>query len=153
MGTRRHGRELALQALYGMEVGGNAPATSGDLWRHGEEPEEARTFAADLVRGVCEERARIDALIAASSEHWKLGRLSSVDLNILRVATYELLRQGDVPARVVIDEAIEIAKRFGSEDSAGFINGVLDDVALRVGAKGRRDGARPRPLPIPGEDP
>ena len=135
MGSRRRGRELALQTLYGKELGGDALGPAEDLLHRFEEPEEARTFAAELVRGVEEERERIDRLIADSSEHWKLGRLSSVDVNILRVATYELLHFAEVPARVAIDEAIEIAKRFGSDDSPAFVNGVLDHVAASVGAK------------------
>ena len=84
-----------------------------------------------------EERSRVDELIASCSENWRLGRLSHVDRNILRVATYELLRRRDVPASVAIDEAIEIAKRFGSDESATFVNGVLDSVAVTVGAKER----------------
>ena len=140
MGSRRRGRELALQALYGVELGGDPLGPADDLLHRFDEAEEARTFAAELVSGVAAARERIDALIAASSEHWKLGRLSSVDLNILRVATYELLHHSEVPARVAIDEAIEIAKRFGSDDSPAFVNGVLDHVAASVGAKAGRDG-------------
>jgi len=137
MGTRRKGRELALQALYqvdllGEESGGAAVRA---FWEACEAPAEARTFGEELFRGVLGERARIDELIGASSENWRLGRLSHVDRNILRVGTYELLCRRDVPASVAIDEAIEIAKRFGSDDSATFVNGVLDHVAETVGAK------------------
>lgn len=135
MGARRKGRELAIQALYQMELTGDSSITSvEDCLRHFGGGEEARSFGSDLAQGVLAERQRIDALIAASSEHWRLGRLSNVDLNILRVATYELLCNR-VPASVAIDEAIEIAKRFGSADSPVFVNGVLDHVAATVGVK------------------
>lgn len=138
MGMRRKGRELALQALYQVDVLGDDTGNGvRTFWEHCEAPAEARTFGEDLVGGVLEERARIDALIAASSENWRLGRLSHVDRNILRVATYELLCRRDVPATVAIDEAIEIAKRFGTDESATFVNGVLDHIASAVGAKER----------------
>jgi N utilization substance protein B len=124
-----------LQALYQMEVSDRpSSGAARDLWRHFGEPEEAQRFAAELVEGVLERRERIDALIAASSEHWRLSRLPQVDRNILRVATYELLCRPDVPASVAIDEAIEIAKRFGSDESPQFVNGVLDHVATTLGA-------------------
>ena len=136
MGTRRRGRELALQALYQMEVAEpGSIAAARNLWSHFGEPEETQRFAAELVEGVLEHRERIDALIVASSEHWRLSRLPQVDRNILRVATYELLGCPDVPASVAIDEAIEIAKRFGSDESSQFVNGVLDHIAASLGAR------------------
>jgi len=136
MGTRRKGRELALQALYQVDLLGEQAGQGVDaFWEVCEGPADAKSFGEELVRGVLSERARIDELIAGSSDNWRLGRLSHVDRNILRVATYELLCRRDVPASVAIDEAIEIAKRFGSDDSATFVNGVLDHVAETVGAK------------------
>lgn len=141
MGTRRRGRELAIQALYKVELTGDCSSESlDDFLSDFGGPQEVRTFGGELARGVLAERERIDALIAGSSEHWRLGRLSNVDLNILRVATYELMCSR-VPASIAIDEAIEIAKRFGSADSPMFVNGVLDHVATTVGAK-EREGAR-----------
>jgi N utilization substance protein B len=138
MGMRRKGRELALQALYQIDVrGDDAESALRLFWDHCDAPADARSFAEQLVDGVLEERARVDELIASCSENWRLGRLSHVDRNILRVGTYELLRRRDVPASVAIDEAIEIAKRFGSDESATFVNGVLDSVAASVGAKER----------------
>jgi N utilization substance protein B len=136
MGTRRKGRELALQALYQVDLLGDESGPAVDaFWESCDGPSDAKSFGVELVRGVLTERARIDELIGASSDNWRLGRLSHVDRNILRVATYELLRRRDVPASVAIDEAIEIAKRFGSDESATFVNGVLDHVAEIVGVK------------------
>jgi N utilization substance protein B len=144
-GARRRGRELALQALYQLDVtGGQSQTVAADLWRYFDEPEsapapdEARAFATELVCGVLEARERVDGLIAAAAEHWRLERLSQIDRNILRIGAYELLCRPDVPASVAIDEAIEIAKRFGSDDSGAFVNGVLDQVATVVGVKERR---------------
>jgi len=87
-----------------------------------------RDFARELVDGVRENRERIDALIAASAEHWRLPRLSRVDLNLLRLTTFELLGRPDIPPPVAINEAIEIAKKFGTKESSRFINGVLDRI-------------------------
>jgi N utilization substance protein B len=135
---RRKGRELALQALYQLDLCGDDSAGAvRAFWEHCEAPDDARSFGADLVGGVLEERPRIDELIAASSDNWRLGRLSHVDRNILRVATYELLCRRDVPASVAIDEAIEIATRFGADESPTFVNGGLDQIAVTVGAKER----------------
>jgi N utilization substance protein B len=137
MGTRRKGRELALQALYQVDLLGeeSGGAAVDAFWEACEAPAEAKSFGEELFGGVRSERERVDELIAASSDNWRLGRLSHVDRNILRVATYELLCRRDVPASVAIDEAIEIAKRFGSDDSATFVNGVLDHVAETLGVK------------------
>ena len=170
MGTRRAARELALQALYQLDVAGagdtgvalfwsradaereEAERESAHAGRRGPGASEARraqsaraldgppgdqvqAFARELVDGVAAHRERIDALIAASAEHWRLPRLSRVDLSLLRLATFELLARADIPASVTIDEAIEIARRFGSEDSPAFVNGVLDHIALVLGVK------------------
>ena len=97
--------------------------------------EEIEVFAHELVDGVAAHRERIDALIAASAEHWRLPRLSRVDLNLLRLATFELLGRSEIPTSVTINEAVEIARRFGSEDSAAFVNGVLDHIAEVLGVK------------------
>jgi N utilization substance protein B len=101
-----------------------------------------RSFARELVDGVREHRERIDALIGESAEHWKLPRLSRVDLNLLRLATFELLARADIPASVTINEAIEIARRFGTDESAAFVNGVLDHIAGVLGVKDKTGGPR-----------
>jgi transcription antitermination protein NusB len=137
MGTRREARELALQALYQLDVTGEGDDASGlaVFWTHFDAPDDVRAFARELVQGVREHRDRIDALVGESTEHWRLPRLSRVDLNLLRLATFELLARPDIPASVTINEAIEIARRFGSDDSAAFVNGVLDHVAQVLGVK------------------
>ena len=140
MGTRREGRELAVQALYQLEVtSDDAGVRLETFWAHFNADDASRGFARALVNEVQGERRRIDSLIADAAEHWRVGRLSKIDLSVLRVATCELLSADDVPTRVSIDEAIEIARRFGSEDSASFVNGVLDRIAEVLGVKGRGD--------------
>jgi N utilization substance protein B len=130
MGSRRKGRELALQALYQIEMTGDASGAAVDRFlNHFEGSGQAKDFARRLVSGVISQQPRIDRLIEKSTEHWKLMRLAKVDLMILRMATYELVFCPDIPFQVSLDEAIEIGKRFGTTDSATFINGVLDHVA------------------------
>jgi N utilization substance protein B len=136
MGTRRKGRELALQALYQIEMTGDqSPGALERFLSHFEGSAKAREFARRLVSGVVSRREEIDRLIEQSAEHWKLARMAKVELTILRMATYELLFCPDIPLNVSLDEAIEISKRYGSEDSAAFINGILDQVAHSSGAK------------------
>lgn len=129
-GTRRKGRELALQALYQIEITNDPSVGAVELFlRHFEGTSQAKEFARRLVSGVVSQRPAIDQKIEQCTENWKLVRLAKVDLVILRMATYELMFCPDIPNAVSLDEAIEIGKRFGSADSANFINGVLDQVA------------------------
>jgi N utilization substance protein B len=141
MGARRKGRELAMQALYQTDVHGDAvaPATLRLFFEHCEGSAEAKRFAVTLVDGVRDQRAQIDALIAEVSEHWRFERLSRVDLNVLRVATHELMTRS-APTSVVLNEAIEIARRFGTEESAVFVHALLDQIAARLGV--REDATR-----------
>ena len=148
MSSRRRGRELALQALYKLDMLGeaSAPGSLGLFWDHCVPDDvvrggETEQFARSLVAGVDDNRARIDELIEAAAEHWRLPRLSRVDLNLLRLAVFELLERAEIPAAVTINEAIEIARRFGSEDSPAFVNGVLDHIAGVLGVKGREGRA------------
>jgi transcription antitermination protein NusB len=135
-GTRRKGRELALQALYQIEITNDPSAGAVELFlRHFEGTAQAKEFARRLVSGVVSQRPAIDRTIEQSTENWKLARLAKVDLVILRLATYELMFCPDIPNAVSLDEAIEIGKRFGSADSAHFINGVLDQVAQSAKAQ------------------
>jgi N utilization substance protein B len=134
VGRRRKAREVALQFLYQLDLSGETgPAASEDeFWsRHPVDP-GARLFADELVRGTKENQAKIDALIAQFTEHWDLDRMAVVDRNILREAVYELLWHPEVPAKVAINEAIEIAKKFGTAESSRFINGVLDRIAREL---------------------
>lgn len=134
--TRRKGRELALQALYQIEITGDASIGAVDLFlEHFEGNAAAKEFARRLVSGVVSQSSDIDRRIAECTENWRLERLAKVDLVVLRMATYELVFCPDIPSRVSLDEAIEIGKRFGSADSATFINGVLDHVAQASDAK------------------
>src|SRR5206468_1502521 len=137
MGSRREARELALQALYQLDVAGEGDPGLALFWSYFDAEREVQAFARELVEGVAAHRERIDALIAASAEHWRLPRLSRVDLSLLRLATFELLARPDIPPSVAIDEAIEIARRFGSEDSPAFVNGVLDHIAQVLGVKAK----------------
>ena len=133
---RRKGRELALQALYQIEITGDGSARAVDMFLgHFEGNATAKDFARQLVSGVLSQRAEIDGRIEQSTENWKLTRLAKVDLVLLRMATYELIFCPEIPASVSLDEAIEIAKRFGTGDSPAFINGVLDQVARAGGIK------------------
>jgi N utilization substance protein B len=133
---RRRARELALQLLYQHEHTGadlDAMQTDFDEWTSA--PEEVREFADFLLRGTLANLESLDEELARQTAHWRLERLAAVDRNILRLAMFELTNEPDTPPAVVIDEAIEIAKRFGAEESGRFVNGVLDGfIKRRAGA-------------------
>lgn len=130
MGARREGRELALQALYAIDVNPVDLRTAfKQLWEAQRAPHGIREFTEKLVSGVVDHRAEIDTLINEKSKNWTLGRMAKVDLNILRIAAYELLYCQDIPRNVTINEGIEVAKKFGTEESPAFINGILDEIA------------------------
>ncbi len=130
MGTRRQAREHALSILYQIDISKSSPEEALRLfWKDDPADADVMEFARTLVRGAVEHRGRIDELIADASTNWKLPRMSYVDRNILRLATFELLELDDVPPMVSVNEAIELGKRYGTTDSGGFINGVLDRVA------------------------
>lgn len=144
MGTRHLGRELALKALYQIDLRGSAATDDLAVFFEAFPAGEAeRKFAVSLVLGVRGEQEALDAQIAAVLEHWSIGRLSRVDHNILRLAIYELQRMEDIPARVTIDEAIELAKTYGDQESGRFVNGVLDQVAARLGLKEKGEESNP----------
>ena len=127
---RSKARERALQALYQIDVAaeGIDEALSA-FWRSFEPVErEVRDLAEGLVRGVAEHRRVVDEAIEGASSNWRLDRMAKVDRNVLRLAVFELL-QTDVPMKVVINEAIELGKKYGSESSGAFVNGVLDRIA------------------------
>lgn len=140
MGPRHQGRELALKALYRIDICGGA---SNDeltaLFESFPAEDSARRFAVQLVEGVRSDLPTLDKHLADALEHWSIKRLSRVDHNVMRIALYELLRMDDIPARVTIDEAIELAKCYGDVESGRFVNGVLDEVAGRLGLKQKGD--------------
>jgi transcription antitermination protein NusB len=126
---RRKAREYALQILYALDLN---PAPTGDFlkvfWEMNETKPEIVEYATILVKGTLANQEKIDSLISTHSSHWKIDRMAATDRNILRIGTYELLEEQTVPPKAVINEAIEIAKKFGTTDSATFINGVLDSI-------------------------
>ena len=132
MGERRKGREFALQLLYQIDMGGGREETFPTFWEGKKVSEEARRFAEYLVSGTLEHLAEIDAVLRAGLEHWRLPRIAAVDRSVLRIAVFEFLHEPETPPIVVIDEAIELAKLFGGDESGVFVNGVLDGVRKRL---------------------
>jgi N utilization substance protein B len=131
MSIRRRAREIALHVLYQLEMGQEDPRETLALtFRHFRPQVKSQEFCRRLVEGVWQRREQIDRLIEENSEHWKLARMASVDRNILRIATFELIDCPDIPAKATLNEAIELAKKFGSEDSGAFINGILDKIHI-----------------------
>ena len=133
MGMRREGRELALQALYAVDINPLEPAAALRLfWESTTAPAIVRTFADELIAGVLANQKTIDAKIREKSRNWALPRMAKVDLNILRLAAFELLFRLDIPKNVTINEAIEVAKKFGNEESPAFVNGILDEISSEL---------------------
>lgn len=137
MGVRRESRELALQMLYALDSNSSvSPREMLQMFREEHQvADRLRLFAEELVQGVLEQRSAIDAAIKARSKNWSLARMPKVDLNIMRLATYELMFRSDIPKKVSINEAIEIARRFGDKDSPAFVNGILDEIPACAKAK------------------
>lgn len=142
MGARRSGREAALQMLFQLEGSGVSGDQAIDLfWRTYEDADpEGKAYADAIVRGVADNLDGIDKKIAAASQNWRLERMSRVDRNLLRLGTWELMFRSDVPRAVILDEAVELAKSFGTDESSGFVNGVLDRIAENLGRKDERNG-------------
>jgi N utilization substance protein B len=135
VGRRRRAREHALQILFQIDLtGGNAEEVLESFWGELDAGDDVREFTARLVRGTLNDREQIDRRVAEAAENWRLERMPTVDRNVLRMAVYELVC-ADSPPPVVIDEAIEVARRFGGEESAGFVNGVLDRIRGRLDAE------------------
>ena len=136
MGARHSGREAALQMLFQLEASSvSAEQTIELFWRLFEADPEGRPYADTIVRGVEEKLAALDKQITAASQNWRLERMGRVDRNLLRMGTWELMERADVPRAVVIDEAIELAKSYGTDESSAFVNGVLDRIANDLGRK------------------
>ena len=137
MGTRRRARELALQLLYQFELTDASPEemqAGFEEWRNASD--SVRDFADALLRGTLARIDELDEELGRQTTHWRLERLAAVDRNILRLAMYELIYETETPHAVVIDEAIEIAKKYGTKDSGRFVNGVLDGFVKRRAAAG-----------------
>jgi N utilization substance protein B len=133
MGKRHKARELALMILYELDFRpAGLEAVREDFWRARVVPPEVRTFAEALVRGAVENAEELDQVIQENAAHWSLARIAPVERNILRLAAFELLHRDDIPERVAINEAIELAKTYGSEESGAFVNGILDQIRLRL---------------------
>lgn len=140
MGARTSGRESALQMLFAHElVGGSAEHVIHLYWRsfegYFEVHPDARSYAEECVRGVAGRLDEVDERLRQASANWRLERMTRVDRNTLRLGAYELMARDDVPRAVILDEAVELAKRFGSDGSGAFVNGVLDRVAELLGRR------------------
>jgi N utilization substance protein B len=133
MGSRRQSRELAMQALFFMDL---AQCINEEALKrymdHFPPPAHAHGFFQDLVNGVMRALPEIDALIESASDHWRLRRMSGVDRNVMRIAVYELLFREDVPPKVAINEAIDVGKKYGTPESGAFINGILDTIHMKL---------------------
>lgn len=162
MGKRRRSRELALQALYYMDMRQDLSQELLDRYcQCFPPPKQALPFFRKLVQGVIESHAQIDAAMVKFSSHWKIGRMSCVDRNIMRIAAFEMLFCDDIPAKVSINEAIDVGKKFGTEETGAFVNGILDslrlalangDIAMSPPTDGERSEVEPVPVPaVPAE--
>ncbi len=143
MGPRRRAREHALQILFSLDgdEGAQLAQVLAHFWRdfaaaetdaEGARDPQVVGFAEALVRGTIEHLAEIDAVLQKASRNWRLERMARVDRNVLRLATFELKFQPEVPSKVIINEAIEVAKRFGASESAAFVNGLLDRISQEL---------------------
>jgi transcription antitermination protein NusB len=136
MRQRRKAREIALQVLYGLDYLKISSEEAVRLfWESFSAPRESEEFSSLLINGAWNNRQQIDDLIGGCSENWSVARMSRVDRSILRMAVYELLHCHDIPPKVTINEAIDLGKVFGSENSGSFINGILDALYVELRKK------------------
>jgi N utilization substance protein B len=146
MGTRRQARELAMQALFYMDMQKDASEEMlEDFCSCFCPSKKSRPFLIKLVNGVLGTKGRIDALVERFSQNWKISRMSCVDRNVMRIAVYEMLYCDDIPPKVSINEAIDIGKKFGTQESGAFINGIMDSIRgslEKEGALNKVDVAR-----------
>lgn len=144
MGARTTAREAALQMLFALDAGGGTPAqVIADFWRETPGDAEGRAYADELVESIARDLEATDELIRAASKNWRLERMTRVDRNVLRLGAWELAHKRDIPRAVILDEAVEIAKRFGTEESGAFVNGVLDRIADDCGRTDEPDAPPP----------
>ncbi len=136
MGVRRRSRELAMQVLFYIDMSRNDSKEMLELYCDNFSiSKEILPFFLKLVNGVVHARSEIDSIIERFSSNWKISRMSCVDRNIMRIAVYELLFCHDIPSKVSINEAIDIGKKFGTEESGAFINGILDSISIAIKGK------------------
>ena len=129
MRKRTKARECALQVLYQIDITCDDPSKSlENFWSSNEENDQIRDFATKIVEGACQKKVEIDSIITKYAQNWTLSRMAVVDRNILRMSIYELLYCPDVPPKVSINEAVDLAKKFGDAESGKFVNGILDRV-------------------------
>lgn len=132
MGARRKARELALQMLFQYDMSGNPPDTIiGTFEELQKSKPNTREFATRIFKGTVVHIGELDEMIQAQADNWRLSRMATVDRNIIRMSVYEFLHESDTPKLVIIDEAIEIAKKYGTQKSSQFINGILDGILKR----------------------
>ena len=137
MKKRTRARELALQFLYQLDLRGEDYLSEAAGYLRAEEGERTtREFALHLIRGTMENRAGLDRMICDVAQNWDIERMAVIDRNVLRMATFELVHCPDIPPKVSINEAIELGKRFSTQNSGGFINGVLDKIKDRFVQRG-----------------
>lgn len=143
MKKRTRGRELALQALYQLDLRGDEILAEVDEFLREEEPDrESREFANKLLHGVHEARAELDKVIQSVAQNWDIARMAVIDRNVLRLASWELLFCHDIPPKVAINEAIELGKRYSTQNSGAFINGILDKIKSRHAKDAAASGER-----------
>ena len=141
MGHRRKAREVTLKVLYQIDIAETEVEEAIELfWKCFDAPEDVCEFSSKLIRGVVEHIEDVDKTIKSCSEHWSLGRMAKVDRNILRMAVYELLYCNDIPPKVTLNEAIDLGKDYGSENSSSFINGILDALYAKLKADNETNG-------------
>ncbi|HLE41544.1 MAG TPA: transcription antitermination factor NusB [Nitrospirota bacterium] len=132
---RRKAREYALQILFELDIKKEKPSARAlkNFWAEHSPDDEVRTFAEEVVKGTFKHLPAINSAIERSAENWSIDRMAAVDRNVLRLAVYEIFYRMDIPSSVTINEAIEVAKKFGTEESGSFVNGILDSVAKMAG--------------------
>jgi N utilization substance protein B len=144
MGHRRIARECALQMMYELDVGKHSKdEILRTFWLMNEHPQKVRDFADLLFEGTVQRLKEIDQVIQQHTKNWRLVRMAAVDRNVLRLAVFEFLWGGRTPETVVINEALEIAKKFSTHESAQFVNGILDSIKNQLMEKGLQSNGRP----------
>ena len=144
MGLRRIARECALQMLFELDVGKiSKEEILRTFWQMHEHPQKVREFADQLFEGTIRQLKEIDKVIQQHTKHWRLNRMAAVDRNVIRLAVFEFLSGGKTPETVVINEALDIARKFSTQESAQFVNGILDSIKNELMDKRRKSNGKP----------